>query len=306
MTTRPQVVLLALFALACLNVDRGFASTGAKRSRSDKDIAAIGHRNIAGANSLGNWYSLDREKEMGKQYSVEIERCLKVLNDGAMTDYVARVTDNIVRNSDAQMPITVRLVDSDKVEAFTLPGGYQYITRGLLLQLESEGELASVLARGIAHTALRSATRLMTRASWAKVGTVPLVFVGSGVPSSSTSGAAIPLTFLSFSRGFEFEADYFGVQYVYKAGYNTESFSRLVQRIWPASRASVNAFSPFPPTPDRLHALHKEIADLLPKRDKEIVSTPEFEKFKERLLNWKPAVQPVPTQTGEKPMPHEW
>jgi predicted Zn-dependent protease len=202
------------------------------------------------------------------------------------------------------MPITVRLLDSEQVEAFTLPGGYQYITRELLLQLENEGELASVLARGIAHTALRSATRLMTRQAWANVGTIPMVYVGSSVPPNSTSGAAIPLTMLSLRRRYEFDADYFGVQYAYKAGYNTESFSHFVQRMWPTSRASVRAFSPFPPTLDRLNALHKEITDLLPKRDGEIVSTPEFEKFKERLRNWRPT-GPVPTQTGEMPMPHE-
>jgi len=304
MRTRPLVVVLALLALGCLKVDRAFASTGARRSRSDKNIAAIGHRNIVGEKSLGNWYSLDREKEMGKQCAAEIERSLRILNDRAMTDYVARVADNVARNSDAQMPITVQLIDSEQVEAFTLPGGYQYITRGLLVQLESESELASVIARGIAHTALRSATRLMTREAWANIGSIPLVYVGSSVPPNSASGIGTPLTMLSFRRRFEFDADYFGVQYVYKAGYRVESFTNSMQRIWPVSRVSVQAFSPFPPTPDRLKALRKEIGDLLPKRDSEIVSTPEFEGFKERLIGWKP-VAPVPTQPGEKPLARE-
>jgi beta-barrel assembly-enhancing protease len=301
----PLVVVLALLILPCLKVDRTFAATGVRRSRSDKDTAAIGHRNLVREKGRGDWYSLDREKEIGKQFSVEIERSVKVLNDREMTDYVARVAERVARNSDAQVPITVRLVDSEQVEAFTLPGGYQYISRGLLLRLENEGELASVLARGIAHTALRSATRLMTREALAKAASIPIIFVGYGVPFNGSSGIAIPLTMWSFRRRFELDADYFGIQYVHKAGYETQSFVRVVERIWPASSASEQLFSLFPSTPDRLKALRKEIAGLLPERNGGVASTPEFEEFKERLRSWRPQEPAEPTQTGEKPVADE-
>jgi TonB family protein len=265
------------------------------------------NRNIGGGkngSSLGNWYSLDTEKEIGKRYSAEFERSFKLMDDRAMTDYVARIADNVAKTSDAQLPITVRLLDSDQLEATTLPGGYQYITRGLLLQLEDEGELASVLARGIAHTALRSAMRLRTREAWAKIAASPLVW--SGAQPNITSEVADNATMLSFRRRYELEADYFGVQYVYKAGYNTESFVHFVERIWPAGGLSTKAQAsrPFPPTPDRLKALRKEIADLLPNQDGKTVSTPEFEGFRERLRAWRPT-EPVPTPTGEKPLPRE-
>jgi TonB family protein len=277
--------------------------------------------------SLGNWYSLNAEKEMGKRYSAQLERDFKLMDDRAMTDYVARIADNVAKNSDAQLPITVRLLDSDQLQAITLPGGYQYITRGLLLQLENEAELASVLARGIAHTRLRSGLRLMTRAGWAKIAVPPTVGsgvesnilsgnfrgqielvvppVGSGVQPNIFSEVADPVRMMGLRRQLELEADYFGVQYVYKAGYNAESFVHLVERISPASGLSTKAqaSSPFPPTPDRLKALRKEIAEL-PNQDGRTVSTPEFEDFRERLRAWRPK-EPVPTPTGEKPLPRE-
>jgi TonB family protein len=207
------------------------------------------NRNIGGeknGRSLANWYSLDTEKEMGKRYSAQLEQSFKLMDDRAMTDYVARIAGNVAKNSDAQLPITVRLLDSDQLEAITLPGGYQYITRGLLLQLGNEGELASVLARGVAHTRLRSATRLMTKEGWAKIAVPPIV--GSRVQPNIFSEVSDPVPMLNFRRQLELEADYFGVQYVYKAGYNAESFVHVVERIWPASGlgTKAQASSPFP------------------------------------------------------------
>jgi predicted Zn-dependent protease len=278
-------VVLVLSAIACFEVDTAFASLGEERSRSDKDINAIGRRNIGDKNL--NWYPVAQEKEIGKLYSAKIERSFKVLDDRPLTDYVTRIAENIAKNSDAQMPITVRLLETEQVETFTLPGGYQYISRGLLLRLENEGELASLLARGIAHTALRSTIRLMTREKLAT--------------PDDTSGITMTSTMLSFKRQSELEADYFGVQYVYKSGYSAESLVHVIERIWPPNQMSAKAFSQFPPTPDRVKALRKEIADLLPKRDGEIGSTPEFEGFEERLRSWKP--KPVSTPTVANPLP---
>ncbi len=272
-------ILLSVF----LEMGTVFAASVDHPSRSDKDITAIGHRNIGNAKGLGNWYSLDKEKEIGKRFATQIEQSSKFLSDPDITEYVDRVAASIFKNSDAQLPITVRILDEDKVEAFTLPGGYQYVTRGLLLELKNEGELASVLARGIAHTALRSATRQMIREQYANIGTVPLILTGS------------PVAFLKFQRGYESAADYFGVQYVYKAGYSPESFSRIVRKLWPDSPAVIKAFNSFPPTSERLKALQQETAEILPKRDGEIVSTPEFEMFRARLHTWKPSEpSPIP------------
>ena len=144
----------------------------------------------------------------------------------------------------------------------------------------------------------------MTRERWAKIAVPPIT--GLGIQPNITSEVADPVPMLSFRRKLELEADYFGVQYVYKAGYNAESFVHFVERIWPARGlgTKAQASSPFPPTPDRLKLLRKKIADLLPNQDGKTVSTPEFEGFRERLRAWRPK-EPAPTPTGEKPLPRE-
>jgi beta-barrel assembly-enhancing protease len=155
-----------------------------------------------------------------------------MLREPAIAVYLARVTQKLAQNSDADLPISIQVMDSDDVDAFTLPGGYQYISLGLLLRLESEGELASVLARGIAPTALHSATREMTREAWGQIGSIPLMFVGSGMPPTGKSADFLPLTLLSWRREDEWDADYFGVQYLYQAGYEPECFLLALQRAW--------------------------------------------------------------------------
>jgi predicted Zn-dependent protease len=272
---------LIVFALvAGFPVSRGFASPAPqnKRSKSDADINAIGHRRIV---HDANFYSPEREKELGKALSQEVERSSKLLNDPIVTDYIGRVGQSVANNSDAHIPVTVRVIDSDVVNAFTLPGGYQYINRGLLLQLHGEAELAGLLARGIAHTALRSATRAATKGELMQLATVPLILTPVGWSST------IPLTELKMRRQDELDADYFGVQYLYKAGYDPRCFTDFIERIWGTSSATAKnvpkVLSTFPPLDERLAALQNEISNILPSRDGAIVSTAEFDAFKERL-----------------------
>jgi len=291
MRTRILVITLVVFLASCLEIKTASAFAQKTPIRRNKDISAIGHRDIAGGKGVDNWYSLDQEKEMGKRHSAATEQSSRILHDPAVTEYVTRVAENVAKNSDTQMPITVRLIDSDQVEAFTLPGGYQYITRGLLLKLDNESELASVLARGIAHTALRSFTRLLVYEQYAKIGTLPLIFGPESTQASSSAGFGLPIAMLKFRRDFEAAADYFGVQYVYKAGYSAESFPQVVQKIWPATAVAGKAFNSFPPTSERIKVLQDEIIEIMPKRDREIISTPEFADFKMRLQSWKLPVQ---------------
>jgi beta-barrel assembly-enhancing protease len=255
-----------------------------KRSKSDADVNAIGHRRIV---HDANLYSPEREKELGRALSQEVERSSKLLTDPIVTEYIGLIAQNVANNSDARIPITVRVIDSDVVNAFTLPGGYQYINRGLLLKLQGEAELASLLARGIAHTALRSATREATKVDLMQVATGVLVLPGSASSIPLGSSSAIPLTELKFRRQDELDADYFAVQYVYKAGYDPKCFTDFVQRIWSTSSGTANnvqkVFSAFPPLDERLAALQDEITKILPPREGAIVSTAEFDVFKERL-----------------------
>jgi len=279
---RAQILTpLIVFAfVAGFPVSRGFASPAPqnKRSKSDADINAIGHRRIV---HDANFFSPEREKELGKALSQEVERSSKLLNDPIVTDYIGRVAQNVANNSDAHIPVTVRLIDSDVVNALTLPGGYQYINRGLLLQLHGEAELASLLARGIAHTALRSATKAATKGELMQLATVPLILTPVGWSST------IPLTELKMRWQDELDADYFGVQYLYKVGYDPTCFTDFIQRIWGTSSATAKnvptVLSTFPPFYERLAALLFYFTILLPPRDGAIVSTAEFDAFKERL-----------------------
>jgi predicted Zn-dependent protease len=252
-----------------------------RRSKSDKDINAIGHRNIS---QEPNFYSAKKEKELGEKLAQEVEKSSEFVTDPEITAYVERVAQNVERNSDKHMPITLHLIDSEAVDAYTLPGGHQYITRGLLLHLEGEGELASMLARGIANTALRSNTEIATKGELIQLSTVPL---GSPAPVGSPN-VAIPLAELKARRDAVFDADFFGMQYLYKSGYDPKCFIDFVQRIGVTLKPAPEAFSVYPPLPKRLEALQKEIAAILPKRDGATVSTPEFQRFKNRLQVIKP------------------
>lgn len=294
------------FAMVVLSSSAlGSSVASRKRSKSDHDIAAIGHRKIACSDAcIGNWYSIEQEKKISEQLSASLEQSTILLHDPITAAYVEGLAETIAQNSDAQMPITVRVTDSAKVYALTLPGGYQYISRGLLLQLHSEGELASVLARGIAHTALRSGTREATMASLTRSMAIPVIFVGQDAPVNDPSGPelAAQLTLLKFRRNDELDADYFGVQYLYKAGYDAECFVRFIQTMWPTPPSGTptsTAFSPFPPIGERLEILKKEISDILPNRDQAVTSTPEFTAFQGRIrsLPNPPPVSPEPWTT---------
>ena len=275
--------LSLLFAVCLISAPALGSSSPKKRSKSDRDIGAIGHRKIAKLDPT--WYSFEREKQIGAQWSASLERSTPLLRDAITAAYVERLANTVAQNSDAQgIPITVRIVDSEEVYALTLPAGYQYITRGLLLRIDNEGELASMLARGIAHTALRSAMREASKEAVARIATTPLIFGPSDKnppPSSSTVR-----WLLKTKRDDESDADYFGLQYLYKSGYDPECFITFVQTVWPAnpSKPAETKLSPFPPLPERLKALQEEISDILPKRDSAVTNTPEFANFREHLL----------------------
>jgi predicted Zn-dependent protease len=259
-----------------------------KHDGSKNDVNAIGNRNV-GKRGLGDWYSLDSEIRMGKSYAQQVEASAKLIRDPVITEYVNRIGQNLVRNSDAQVPFTIKVIDSDEVNAFALPGGFFYVNSGLILAADEEAELAGVMAHEIAHVAARHATRQMTRAQWANLGTIPLIFVGGGIGYAvrSVAGLALPMTFLSFSRGFESEADYLGLQYMYKAGYDPNDFVQFFEKLQAREKKKpgtlAKAFSTHPPTPDRITKSQEEIARILPARPQYIVTTSEFDQVKARL-----------------------
>jgi beta-barrel assembly-enhancing protease len=259
-----------------------------KHDGSKADVDAIGNRKVGGR-GMGNWYSLEGEIRMGKEYAQQVEASVKLIQDPVVTEYVNRVGQNLVRNSDAQVPFTIKVIDADDINAFALPGGFFYVNSGLILAADEEAELAGVMAHEIAHVAARHATRQMTRSQWANIGTIPLIFVGGGIGYAvrSAAGIGLPLTFMQFSRGFEAEADYLGLQYMYKTGYDPQAFISFFEKVQAQEKKKpgtlARAFATHPQTPDRIEHSQEEIARILPARPQYLVTTSEFDEVKARL-----------------------
>jgi predicted Zn-dependent protease len=277
-----------------------------KHDGSKKDVDAIGNRKIGGR-GLGDWYSLETEINMGKQYAQQIEASVKLIQDPVVTEYVNRIGQNLVRNSDAQVPFTIKVIDSDEINAMALPGGFFYVNSGLILAADEEAEMAGVMAHEIAHVAARHITRQMTRGNWANIGTIPLIFVGGGIGYAVRSAAslALPMTFLSFSRGFEAEADYLGLQYMYKTGYDPQAFVSFFEKVQAKEKKKpgtlAKAFSTHPQTPDRIEKSQQEIATILPARPQYLVSTSEFDDVKARLAVLENRHKVLDEKEGSKP-----
>jgi len=253
------------------------------------DVSAIGNRNVGCNKGFGNWYSLESQVAMGKSFAMQVEQGAKVVNDPVVNEYVNRVAQNIVRNSDAKVPFTVKVLDDDTVNAFALPGGFFFVQSGLILAADSEAELASVMAHEIAHVAACHAARQQTRGNIAQLATIPLIFVGGGIGYGiyQAAGIGVPLTFMKFQRNFEAQADYLGVQYLYAAGYDPKAFPQFFEKIEAMEKKKpgfvAKAFESHPPTPARMEATQKEIATILPPKPQYVVDTSEFEDVKARL-----------------------
>jgi predicted Zn-dependent protease len=255
---------------------------------SKEDVDAIGNRSVG--KGL-DFYSLEHEIALGKQLAQEVDRSAKFINDPVITEYVNRVGQNLVRNSDARVPFTIKVIDSDVVNAFALPGGFFYVNSGLILHADEESELAGVMAHEIAHVCARHGTKQATKEQITQLAMIPaMIFIPytwAGYALYQGMNFMIPVTFLKFTRNDEREADYLGLQYMYKAGYDPNSFVAFFEKVEALEKKQPGTipkvFSTHPPTPDRIEATQKEIATILPARDQYIVSTSEFDMVKHRL-----------------------
>src|SRR5256886_7589705 len=259
-----------------------------KHNGGKNDVDAIGNRKMGGR-GMGNWYTIESEIRMGKEYAQQVEASVKLVQDPVVTEYVNRIGQNLVRNSDAQVPFTIKVIDSDEINAMALPGGFFYVNSGLILAADEEAELAGVMAHEIAHVAARHITRQMTRGNWANIGTIPLIFVGGGIGYAvrSAAGIGLPMTFVTFQRGFEAEADYLGLQYMYKTGYDPQAFISFFEKVQAQEKKKpgslAKAFSNHTQTPDRISKSQEEISQILPARAQYTVTTSEFDLVKARL-----------------------
>src|ERR1700733_2277734 len=276
-------VSVAFLAALTLLPTRSFADD------KEKDPDQIGNRDVGKG---VNFYSLEKEIAIGKQLAQEVERQAKIVDDPVIAEYVNRVGQNLVRNSDAKVPFTIKVLDSEEVNAFALPGGFFFVNSGLILKADSESELAGVMAHEIAHVAARHGTRNATRGELAQIAMIPVMVMSGGWTGYAIyQGAhlAIPMGFLSFSRQFESEADYLGLQYMYKAGYDPTAFVDFFEKIQskekkkPGSMSKV--FSTHPMTDDRIKASQNEIQQILVAKPEYVVNTSEFNDVKARLYS---------------------
>jgi predicted Zn-dependent protease len=262
-----------------------------KHDGGEADVDAVGNRNVGCTRGMGNWYTVEGQVARGRVYAQQIESQVKLVNDPVITEYVNRVGQNIVRNSDAQVPFTIKVIDSDVVNAMALPGGFFYVNSGLILAADEEAEMAGVMAHEIAHVAACHFGREMTRAQLLQLATIPLIFIGGGIGYGAyeASGLAIPMTFLKFSRTFEAQADYLGVQYMYRSGYDPSAFVSFFEKIQAMEKKKpgtlAKAFDTHPQTPDRIEKTQEEIRKILPSKPQYIVTTSEFDEVKGRLAS---------------------
>ena len=259
-----------------------------KKKDKKKDPEAIGDRDVGKG---VNFYSIEKEIAVGKGLAQDIERQAKMVDDPVIGEYVNRVGQNLVRNSDTKMPVTIKVIDSEEVNAFALPGGFFFVNSGLVMKAESEAELAGVMAHEIAHIAARHGTRQATKGQIANYASIPLIFMGGWIGYGVRQGASIliPVGFLQFSRAFESEADMLGLQYMYKAGYDPTAFVDFFEKIQslekkkPGTMAKI--FSSHPPTDDRIKNSQKNIQQILEAKPEYVVTTSEFNDVKTRLLS---------------------
>ena len=273
--------LAAFSLLAALSFPLGVRAEDKKH-----DPDEIGNRDVDGK---VNFYSLEKEIALGKQLATEVERQAKLVDDPIISEYVNRVGQNLVRNSDVKVPVSIKVIDSDEVNAFALPGGFFFVNTGLLLRADNEAELAGVMGHELAHIAARHGTRQATRGQIANFASIPLLFMGgwTGYAIRQAAGLALPMTFLTFSRGFESEADLLGIQYLYKAGYDPGSYVDFFEKLQAMEKRKPGTlskvFRSHPLTEDRIEESQKTIEKYLKEKPEYVLTTSEFDEVKDRL-----------------------
>jgi predicted Zn-dependent protease len=264
-----------------------FVSPALAGDNKKKDPDEIGNRDVG--KGL-NFYSIEKEIAIGKQMAQEVERQAKIVDDPIIAEYVNRVGQNLVRNSDAKVPFTIKVIDAEEINAFALPGGFFFVNTGVIAAADNEAEMAGVMAHEIAHVAARHGMKQQTRGDLVNYASIPMaIFLGGWTGYAIRQGLqiGIPLGFLSFSRGFESEADMLGLQYMYKTGYDPNSFVDFFEKIQsqekrkPGSMSKV--FSSHPMTADRIKAAQENIQQNLKARPEYVLSTSEFNNVRARV-----------------------
>jgi len=270
-----------------------------KPKKSDKyDVNRIGQRSVGHGVNL---YSEQKERALGEALASAIDRGAKFVTDVDVNEYIRRLAQKIVRFSDAEIAFTIKVIDSPGLQIFALPGGFLYVDKGLIMEVDSEAELAGLMAHEIAHVAARHATRFATRRYAWNILSIPLTYLSG--PASLATREIAPFTLKKFSRDTEIEADLLGVEYQYAAGYDPQAFVVALEKLHsrdmqirarvekalpivtkvPLRDQIAHVFSNYPPTEERIQKLQTEISEFLPDRNDYVVDTSEFENVKTKL-----------------------
>jgi predicted Zn-dependent protease len=269
------------------------AATAALAQRPQKPLDDNDNPELIGKRDINkhqlDFYSLDKEIALGRQLADEVDHKSKLVTDPIITEYVNRVGQNLVLHSDAKVPFTIKVIDSNEINAFALPGGFLYINRGVLEAADNEAELAGVMAHEIGHVAARHGVEQASKGNLINYGSIPLIFLGGwgGLAVREAAGLAVPLSFLKFSRAMESEADRLGAQYLWASGYDPTAMISFFEKLQaqekkkPGTMAKV--FSTHPMTADRITAVRNLVARF-PERQEYAMSSSEFKDVKARLV----------------------
>ena len=279
-------VLLAGFLILGLGAGSAF---GQKQKKQKDDVEQIGSRKVS---TCLNFFSVEKELALGKQLANEVQKQAKMVEDPLITEYVNRLGQNLVRNSDAKVPFNFQVIEGDAPNAFALPGGFIFVYTGLMKIASEEDELAAAMAHEIAHVAARHMTCQATKSQIAEIASLPAsILLGGlgGYAVRQAAGVAIPTAFLHFGRKDESEADYLGVQYLYAAGYDPMGAISIFEKIESLNRKQPGLvdriFSTHPMDADRIRKTEEEIQRILPSKPEYVVNTSEYTAMRERVLS---------------------
>ncbi|MDR0842016.1 MAG: M48 family metalloprotease [Acidobacteriota bacterium] len=278
-------VFLLIVAMSAMSVSSAVA-------RKHEDVENIGNRGIAGGRVYGifpNMVSLEKEIELGQEVAAEFEQTAQLLDDPVVNEYVDRIAQNIVKHSDAKVPFHVKVVDTDEVNAFAFPGGFFYVNKGLILAADNESELAGVMAHEISHVTARHATMRMSKGQYLQLAAIPAMIFGgywAQMAMQNGLGLGINLELLGVTRDSEREADQLGIQYLWNAGYDPNSFVSFFEKLQAEEKDKPGRlagwFRTHPSTDDRIIAALDE-QRYLPEKENYIVNTSEFDRIKMRV-----------------------
>jgi predicted Zn-dependent protease len=237
---------------------------------------------------FGQRSGLPRERALGEELAAEVERQSTVVSDPVIAEYIDRVAQGLVARCPTEMPIDVRVIVSDQMNAFALPGGFLFVNTALIRTADSEAELAGVLAHLIAHVQPGGLAGSSRPGQFHNYGSVPLIFMGgwSGHAYRSEAGStAIPVGLLDAYRAAVFEADQRGVQCLAAASYDPEAFIQNLKRLQTSEARSGETsrrFLTHPPAAERVEKVQHAIDRLSP-RSEYLVNTSQFNEVKHRV-----------------------